>query len=146
MKTMKQYKISLANVVLVAVLVLGAYASPKIEAQTGQAAAEERTSAGQGVTIKVVPKAIGPADSRWEFGVVFDTHSAELNDDVSQSAVLVTDDGRTLKPAGWTGAAPGGHHREGVLLFDAPAPRPGSIELRITRPGESAPRSFRWQL
>lgn len=144
-KALKQYKISLANVALVAALVLGAYAS-STAAQTGQPAAEERTSADQGVTIKVVPKAIGAADSRWEFGVVFDTHSAQLNDDVSQSAVLVTDDGRTLKPAGWTGAAPGGHHREGVLLFDAPAPRPGSIELRITRAGESAPRSFRWQL
>jgi hypothetical protein len=145
LEALKPYKIPLANLALVAALVLGAYASPT-GAQTGQAAAEERTSADQGVTIKVVPRAIGPADNRWEFGVVFDTHSAQLNDDVSQSAVLVTDDGRTLKPAGWTGAAPGGHHREGVLLFDVPTPRPGSIELRITRPGESAPRSFRWQL
>jgi len=55
-------------------------------------------------------------------------------------------DVRTLKPVSWTGAAVGGHHREGVLAFDVPAPRPGAIELRIDRPGESVPRIFRWQL
>lgn len=80
-----------------------------------------------------------------EFSVVLDTHSADLNDDLPQSATLTTSDGRTLKPLGWTGAAPGGHHREGVLTFEIPAPRPTAVELRIARPGESEPRSFRWQ-
>jgi hypothetical protein len=94
----------------------------------------------------VTPKAIDPSDNRWEFTVVLDTHSAELADDLVQSARLTTDDGRSFEPAGWTGAAPGGHHREGILVFDAPAPRPSSIELKIVRPGESAPRTFRWQL
>ena len=105
-----------------------------------------QSSVDRGVTVKVTPKAIGMPDTRWEFGIVLDTHSADLSDDLVQSASLTTDDGRTLKPAGWTGAAPGGHHREGVLAFDVPAPRPTSIELRIVRPGESIPRTFRWQL
>lgn len=105
-----------------------------------------QSSTERGVTVKVTPKAIGASDKRWEFSVVLETHSAELNDDLTQSATLTTDDGRTLKPATWTGAAPGGHHRAGVLAFDAPAPRPASIELRIVRPGESAPRTFRWRL
>lgn len=115
-------------------------------AQASFGAPAMQSSVDLGVTVKVTPKAIGPTDSRWEFGIVLDTHSADLSDDLAQSATLTTDDGRTLKPAGWTGAAPGGHHREGVLAFDVPAPRPTSIELRIVRPGESAPRSFRWQL
>lgn len=115
-------------------------------AQATPGAPATQSSADGGVTVKVTPKAIGPADNRWEFGVVLDTHSADLSDDLVQSASLTTDDGRTLKPASWTGAAPGGHHREGVLAFDAPAPRPASIELRIVRPGESAPRTFQWQL
>jgi hypothetical protein len=76
---------------------------------------------------------------------VLDTHSADLSDDLVQSASLTTDDGRTLKPVRWTGAAPGGHHREGVLAFDVPTPRPALIELRIMRPGESAARTFRWR-
>jgi hypothetical protein len=115
-------------------------------AQATPAAPATQSSVDRGVTIKVTPKAIGPSDSRWEFGVVLDTHSADLSDDLVQSASLTTDDGRTLKPASWAGAAPGGHHREGVLAFDAPTPRPASIELTIVRPGESAPRTYRWQL
>lgn len=115
-------------------------------AQATPAALATQSSVDKGVTVKVTPKAIGAADSRWEFSVVLDTHSADINDDLVQSASLTTDNGRTLEPASWTGAGPGGHHREGVLAFDVPAPRPASIELRIVRPGESAPRTFRWQL
>lgn len=115
-------------------------------AQPTPAAPTTQSTSDRGVTVKVTPKAIGASGGRWEFSVVLDTHSADLSDDLVQSASLVTDDGRTLKPADWTGAAPGGHHREGVLAFDVPAPRPTSIELRIIRPGESGPRTFRWQL
>lgn len=111
-----------------------------------QAAPATQSSVDRGVTVKVTPKALGSSDSRWEFSVVLDTHSADLSDDLVQSTTLTTDDGRTLKPVSWTGAAPGGHHRAGVLAFDVPAPRPAKIELRIVRPGESAPRIFRWQL
>ena len=115
-------------------------------AQATSGAPATQSSVDRGVTVKVTPKTVGASDGRWEFSVVFDTHSADLSDDLVQSASLATDDGRTLKPADWTGAAPGGHHREGVLAFDVPAPRPTSIELRIIRPGESGPRTFRWQL
>ena len=104
-----------------------------------------QSSSEQGVAIKVTAKSIGSPNSRWEFAVVLDTHSADLSDDLSQSATLTTDDGRTFKPVSWLGAPPGGHHREGVLAFDVPAPLPGAIELRIDRPGESAPRTFRWK-
>ena len=115
-------------------------------AQASPEASATQSSSDQGVTVKVTPKSIGSPDSRWEFAVVLDTHSADLSDDLTQSATLATDDGRTLKPVSWVGATPGGHHREGVLAFDVPAPRPSAIELRIVRPGESAPRTFRWQL
>ena len=115
-------------------------------AQTSLDTTATQSSSEQGVTVKVTAKSIGLPGSRWEFAVVLDTHSADLSDDLSQSAILTTNDGRTFKPVGWLGAPPGGHHREGVLAFDVPAPRPGAIELRIDRPGESAPRTFRWKL
>lgn len=115
-------------------------------AQTPLAASTERSSSERGVTVKVSAKSVGQPGNPWEFAVVLDTHSADLSDDLAQSATLTTDDGRTFKPTGWLGAPPGGHHREGVLVFDVPTPRPGVIELRIDRPGESAPRTFRWQL
>ena len=115
-------------------------------AQTGLEATATRSSVEQGVTVKVTAKSMGLAGGRWEFAVVLDTHSADLSDDLAKSALLTTHDGRTFRPTEWLGAPPGGLYREGVLAFDVTAPRPGAIELRIDRLGESAPRTFHWQL
>ncbi len=115
-------------------------------AQTSADTTATRSSSDRGVTVKVTPKLIGSVDGRWEFIVVLDTHSADISDDLTQSASLTTNDGRTLKPLGWSGTTADGHHREGVLAFDVPAPSPSTIELQIKRKGESAPRVFRWQL
>ena len=131
---------------LLAAMLVGMAAPLTALAQTSSEAVATRSSIAQGVTVKVTPSLIGSTDKRWEFSIVLDAHSAELSDDLTQTATLTTDEGRTLKPVSWTGAAPGGHHREGVLTFDVPAPRPTTVELRIARTGESAPRTFRWQL
>jgi hypothetical protein len=76
---------------------------------------------------------------------VFDTHTQQLKDELMKSAVLVAD-GKALAPAAWQGDPPGGHHRKGVLRFDAVTPRPKTMELTIARSGEPKARSFRWQL
>lgn len=102
-----------------------------------------QSSSAAGVTVKATPRASSGA--AWEFEIVFDTHTQELNDDLVKSASLLAD-GKPLAPAGWQGDPPGGHHRKGVLKFNATAPGPQAIELTITRPGEPKPRSFRWQL
>ncbi|MDP3750719.1 MAG: hypothetical protein Q8Q98_02525 [Polaromonas sp.] len=126
---------------------LGGVAAPLTAlAQTSTDATAMRSSSDRGVTVKVTPKLIGLPGNRWEFNIVLETHSADLSDDLTQIATLTTNDGRTLKPTGWVGAGPTGHHREGVLAFDVAAPRPSAVELKIARPGESAPRIFRWQL
>ena len=131
---------------ILAAMLGGAIAPLAALAQTSADAVATRSSSDRGVTVKVSPKLIGSTDKLWEFAVVLDSHSAELSDDLAQSASLTTSDGRTLKPVSWTGAPAGGHHREGVLAFEVPAPRPSTIELRIARRGESAPRTFRWEL
>jgi hypothetical protein len=96
-----------------------------------------------GVTVRATPGAL--SGGIWEFQIAFDTHSRELQDDVAKSASLVAD-GVASAPSEWRGDAPGGHHRKGVLRFKAPAGRPAAIELRLTRPGETEPRVFRWKL
>ena len=103
-----------------------------------------QTSSQSGVTVKVTPRSFAGAE--WEFEVVFDTHSQELSDDPQKAAVLVADGGAPSAPTGWQGDAPGGHHRKGVLRFKPAAASPASVELRLQRPGETAPRVFRWQL
>lgn len=128
------------NVFLIALATIlfaptGEAASPALAAQSSSAA---------GVTVKITPRTL--AGATWDFEVVFDTHSQDLKDDLEKSAVLVADGGTPQAPAKWQGPPPGGHHRSGTLQFNAISPMPAAIELRITRPGESKPRSFKWQL
>jgi hypothetical protein len=103
-------------------------------------------SSDRGVTVTVTPQDLSADAKIWDFKIVLDTHSQDLNDDLTKSAVLLDGTGAEHAPVAWDGAAPGGHHREGVLRFKTVAPQPAAIELRISRPGEPGPRSFRWQL
>lgn len=107
--------------------------------------APQRSAQG-GVTVAVTPVELGPPAKTWSFKIVMDTHSQELSDDLAKIAVLADGKGNERRALGWEGAAPGGHHRSGILKFDAITPRPESVELRIARPGESAPRVFRWRM
>ena len=107
---------------------------------------DTQKSSDRGVTVAVTPQNLSGDARSWDFKIVLDTHSADLNDDLVKSSFLLDGAGGRLAPAAWDGAPPGGHHREGLLRFKPISPRPQSIELRITRAGEDAPRSFRWQL
>lgn len=102
------------------------------------------SSSQSAVTVKATPRSL--QGDVWEFNVVFDTHSQELKDDLMKSAVLVAPGGSRFSPLEWKGDPPGGHHREGVLRFNAIQPAPAGLELRIDRTGESKPRSFNWLL
>ena len=112
------------------------------------AAAELATqkNSDRGVTVAVTPQNMSGDAKTWDFKIVLDTHSQDLSDDLTKSAVLLDGTGAQLAPVGWDGAAPGGHHREGILRFKPVTPQPMAIELRIIRSGEANPRSFRWQL
>lgn len=115
-------------------------------ALTAAAQFATRKDSANGVTVTVTPDSLAAEAKTWDFKVVLDTHSQDLSDDLAKSAVLRDDKGNEFKALAWEGAAPGGHHRTGVLKFSAPAPRPQAIELRIQRAGERAPRVFRWDL
>lgn len=115
-------------------------------ASGGASAAQALTTlsaGGSGVTVKATPREL--QGGSWEFDIAFDTHSQDLKDDLMKTASLIAG-GKTHAPAGWKGDPPGGHHRKGVLRFDGIEPGVKEIELRIARPGEPKPRSFRWQL
>ena len=70
--------------------------------------------------MKATPRPL--TGTTWEFDLVFDTHSRELNDDLEKTAVLVTNGGKTFAPVKWQGDPPGGHHRKGVLQFKPISP------------------------
>lgn len=96
------------------------------------------------VTVKVTPRTM--QGDIWEFEMVFDTHSQELKDDLLKNAALVPAGGSPVAAIEWKGDPPGGHHREGVLRFNAVKPTPARLELRLDRAGEPKPRSFHWSL
>ena len=123
------------------VLVAGLLPAPWALAQL-----DTRTSTAAGVTVKITPKLVAADVPAWEFAVVLDSHVQDLTDDLLKTSVLLDGAGSRQSPSAWEGAAPGGHHREGLLRFEAMKPRPAALELQIQRPGESAPRSFRWDL
>lgn len=111
-------------------------------AETGLAL---QTSNERGVKVTVTLQELSLEAKTWDFEVTLETHTQNLSDDLTRSASLVAE-GKQYSPLGWEGAAPGGHHRKGLLRFQAIVPQPGSIELRIRLAGDAAPRSFKWIL
>ncbi|HEY0664944.1 MAG TPA: hypothetical protein VGD24_02660 [Gallionella sp.] len=98
---------------------------------------------GNGVKVTVAPRGIGP--QTWDFEVVVETHARSLDEDIAGVSLLVAD-GERYRPVTWVGAPPGGHHRKGLLRFNAVAPRPPMLELQIRLEGDASPRSFSWIL
>src|SRR5574340_794829 len=123
--------------------------SPFCPASLGEARAEKapaaQTSNLSGVKITVSPQGF-PSDAKtWDFDITLETHTQPLDDDLVNASTLFAD-GKPYRPLGWEGAPPGGHHRKGILRFDAVTALPQAIELQIRRAGEPNPRIFRWQL
>lgn len=91
--------------------------------------------------------AVTPIDQiNWSFEVVMNTHSAELNEDLTTVSILVDENGNEYKPVEWRGDPLGGHHRAGTLIFGEIAPAPKSIILIIRQIGGVVERKFEWIL
>ncbi len=96
------------------------------------------------VTVSVTPVEMSGQSQEWKFDVVMDTHSVELDQDMTKITILVDDQGKEYKPISWDGPT-GGHHREGILTFSKITPTPKSVELKISDIG-GVIRTFNWQL
>jgi hypothetical protein len=125
--------------------VIGFILGLAVAAAAGAQLIEQKSTEG-GVTVLVTPQAISAGAKTWNFNVVLDTHTQDLADDFAKTTVLVDERGAEYRPVVWEGPGPGSHHRSGVLKFAAGKRLPQSLEMRMSRPGEAKPRSFRWQL
>lgn len=106
---------------------------------------ETRTDNQAGIAVTVTPIELSAKSGEWKFDIVMDTHSVELDQDMAKVAALVDDRGKEYKPLRWEGAPAGGHHREGLLVFNQIAPTPKFVELKVSGIGGVA-RNFVWQL
>lgn len=109
--------------------------------QNWETKTEEQTS----VTVVVTPLDLSPNSKEWKFDVGMNTHSVELDQNIIEISALLDDKGKENKPIRWEGAEPGGHHREGVLIFNQITPVPKSVELKIYGIGDVT-RSFKWDI
>lgn len=125
---------------------IGLFLALAVAAAATGAQLNEQKSTEAGVTVSVTPQAIAAGAKTWNFDVALNTHSQDLSDDFSKTTVLVDDRSTEYRPVAWEGAGPGGHHRSGALKFAAGKQFPQALEMRMVRPGEAKPRSFRWQL
>lgn len=132
--------------VLVAGLLSAGSLFMSAEELSAASALQPRTNDTAGVRVVVIPRALTPGATTWEFDVTLDTHTKPLNDDLVAVSALVDERGRSTKPSSWQGDAPGGHHRKGILKFSPPAELPKSIELQINGIGGVATRTFRWEI
>lgn len=110
-----------------------------------EASLAPQTIEERGVKVTVTPPKLAKEAKTWDFEVVLETHTQDLSDDLTKSSVLFAD-GKRYTPFEWNGAAPGGHHRKGVLRFNAISPQPQEMELQVRLKGDLAPRNFKWRL
>lgn len=96
------------------------------------------------VTVTVTPTLLSAESAEWKFDVVMDTHSVELDQDMTRVAILIDEEGKEYKAINWEGPV-GGHHREGILTFTKITPSPKFVELKISDIG-GVIRNFNWQL
>lgn len=109
---------------------------------------ETKTASEGGITIAVTPQSL--TATGWDFKITLDTHTENLDADLTKTATLVADQKQEYKPESWTGDPPGGHHREGILKFPVlPAgdlKKPQTFSLKINGLGGVAERIFSWSL
>jgi hypothetical protein len=96
------------------------------------------------VVIDVTPLAL--SSDTWDFKVALNTHSVNLNFDVTEVSVLRCDQGQEYTPTMWDGSGPGGHHRSGVLKFAALDHPTSFVEVVIRDVAKVPERIFRWDV
>ncbi len=96
------------------------------------------------VTVTVTPTLLSAELEEWKFNIVMDTHSVELDQDMTKVAILIDKQGKEYKALNWEGPT-GGHHREGILTFGRITPTPNSVELKITGIADTV-RTFNWSI
>ncbi len=107
---------------------------------------EAKTNEEGPVKVKVTPSDVSKNLQVWKFNIILDTHSVELDYDLTKVATLVDEHGKEYKPISWEGPGPGGHHIDGNLIFNPITPFPKEFEIRILSVGDVAKRSFIWEL
>ncbi len=97
------------------------------------------------VTFKITPLQL-EIGKEMLFDILIDTHTTDLNFDLTKITILEDNKENKYLPTSWEGSAPGGHHRSGKLYFDKLQTSAKLITLIIKNAANVAERKFTWQL
>lgn len=100
---------------------------------------------GGNVTVIVKPKILKVGKNP-TFELEFETHSVDLSFDVIEQSYLVDDEGNRFDNGIWEGSPPGGHHREGTLIFNEVLSKTKFVKLIVRNVSDIPERTFRWEL
>ncbi len=95
------------------------------------------------VAVEVTPKIL-EVGKEAIFQVTLNTHSVELDKDLSKISKLKDDLGNEYVPVSWSGGT-GGHHLSGDLTFPKIASQAKSVTLTVSEIG-GFERTFQWEL
>src|SRR3989344_2880430 len=114
-------------------------------AKTVQPQFETQEADGGNVTVIATPEVL-QVGKQPRIKLIFDTHTEELDFDVSKVSILLDDAGNTYSESIWEGSPPGGHHINGKLIFDKQLKEASKIKLVITDVSGIKERVFEWKL
>lgn len=123
--------------ILVFALGIGIYTIYSLAGNSPKTNFQTLTSDENNVEFHVTPLAPN------EFQIAIDTHSVDLDFDLTKISTLHDNFGKDYYPMEWEGSEPGGHHRNGILRFPKINANARSIKLIIK---DSTRREFEWSL
>lgn len=99
------------------------------------------------VTVAVTPLNLSDKSATTlDFEIALNTHSVDLNYDLTAIATLSTDTGEKVQPTKWDGPAGGGHHRAGTLSFPQLKQRGQTLTLTLRGIADVSERTFTWKV
>ncbi len=103
------------------------------------------TDTKNGITVEVQPINIGNSKDT-DFFITLTTHQSSLDFDMAKVSVLEDNTGKVYYPIKWEGSSPGGHHRNGNLIFPSLDKEANYIKLKINNEAGISERIFEWKL
>ncbi len=146
----KYFAVAAIALVSAGLVVFSRLQSQKPQTQRGVSPAKEaglpaKTNSEGPVTVEATPVDV-PEGREWAFTIILNTHAGSLDQDLTKVSTLTDGKGNSYQPLSWQGSPPGGHHREGKLIFAPITPTPKRITLSVKNVGGIAEREFFWEL
>ena len=116
----------------------------KVSTATEKNIYSAQISSDEEIDVETTPS-VSSDKKTWSFQITLTTHSGSLDEDLVELTTLESNDGEMLKPLNWEGSPPGGHHREGNLIFPPFSKIPKSVTLTIQGVGD-VERTFTWNV